>query len=641
MANEFVQPPILKDVETESNSSDIESTIDSYIEKSPITNRFRVDNPNLQPIGLQNNEKEDEDQSIRSSSPTSNMPTVVSNTTATTTPIATPNPNSHEVDFDKNDNTPSSFATARENNDQLDTDNTKPVFQPNTHGLDSNKQYLYQIDTTEHTAGSHAQTKPLDDEEFDNNSIISSYGHTDQSTSNNNNNEDLSRIPSTTSMKSTATLKNKMKRFSLGRLGSTNRQSDAGLKRNRFSLNSSLSRLALNNSSSSSIKSYKVSEDSIPRSSTSSINTTETPFWKYHILKFGKNLYLTTNPGLKHIYCRNAPGYYVDVKYPNEQDKLKKNGYTLIFRDINTVETIPNLSQGKFEENKGEKNEPIMIITKKSEREGGYMTLSISRLSKLHHNVIKHIHKLDIDQAPKFNGLSMPKKFDYKYIPIDQIGGHKRYNEVENFKNFELKDFNNTKWNIGSIPRVRISKMNRLKNKLNQDNPENVDDEEIFKFIGKKNIYFHQNYIEDSQHLKYRVNSNDPRKVYLQEHDNPKDFPPVLAMFRPCENKTRKRLLKSFKHLSFQQQQQQTLLDKKINHNSVDNDIAAGAEIRNYYKGGDGLYYMVNPNDDLPDDNKLGWITVYEDSKILGSRGMFDIVVGLTLAVGFDSSLDR
>ncbi|ODV69794.1 hypothetical protein HYPBUDRAFT_159627 [Hyphopichia burtonii NRRL Y-1933] len=559
MANEFVQPPILKDVETESNSSDIESTIDSYIEKSPITNRFRVDNPNLQPIGLQNNEKEDEDQSIRSSSPTSNMPTVVSNTTATTTPIATPNPNSHEVDFDKNDNTPSSFATARENNDQLDTDNTKPVFQPNTHGLDSNKQYLYQIDTTEHTAGSHAQTKPLDDEEFDNNSIISSYGHTDQSTSNNNNNEDLS----------------------------------------------------------------------------------QTPFWKYHILKFGKNLYLTTNPGLKHIYCRNAPGYYVDVKYPNEQDKLKKNGYTLIFRDINTVETIPNLSQGKFEENKGEKNEPIMIITKKSEREGGYMTLSISRLSKLHHNVIKHIHKLDIDQAPKFNGLSIPKKFDYKYIPIDQIGGHKRYNEVENFKNFELKDFNNTKWNIGSIPRVRISKMNRLKNKLNQDNPENVDDEEIFKFIGKKNIYFHQNYIEDSQHLKYRVNSNDPRKVYLQEHDNPKDFPPVLAMFRPCENKTRKRLLKSFKHLSFQQQQQQTLLDKKINHNSVDNDIAAGAEIRNYYKGGDGLYYMVNPNDDLPDDNKLGWITVYEDSKILGSRGMFDIVVGLTLAVGFDSSLDR
>ena len=56
------------------------------------------------------------------------------------------------------------------------------------------------------------------------------------------------------------------------------------------------------------------------------------------------------------------------------------------------------------------------------------------------------------------------------------------------------------------------------------------------------------------------------------------------------------------------------------------------------------LYYLNNTSDDLPDENKLGWITIYEDLEIFGgirNRGMFDIVVGMTLAVGYDSCLSN
>lgn len=67
-----------------------------------------------------------------------------------------------------------------------------------------------------------------------------------------------------------------------------------------------------------------------------------------------------------------------------------------------------------------------------------------------------------------------------------------------------------------------------------------------------------------------------------------------------------------------------------------------GTDTDKFYQGSDGLYYVKNTSDDLPDENKLGWITIYEDNETFGgisNRGMFDLVIGMTLAVGYDSCL--
>lgn len=530
------------DIDSDS-MSDNETTIDSYIEKSPITNKFRIENPNLQPISTRSDKR-----------------STVLSSKEKDTPI-----------FGSN-----SYHSAPHGS------NTTP------HGS-INPLYSHR------RAASHAQTVPL--------SPPSPPQDTDSQ---------LSRTSTATSV-SSRSFKDNFKRISLP---NSLANATGDMKR-------SISRLSLSRPGSSSYKADNrpaVSEN--PRGLS--------PFWKYHILKFGKNLYLTTNPGLKHIYCRNGPGYYVEVQRTKAGKNLK-DGFSLVFRDIHTVETNKQANDIP----------PIMIITKKSKVEGGYLTISVPRHSKLQNDVVRYIHSDDLTQAPVFNGLSIPKKIDPKYIPSDQIGSNRRLEDT--FRSYEFKDFNNIRWNIGSIPRVRVSKLNRMRSKLKDEK----DEQTQLKFIGKRNIYFHQNFIEKElgMYPKYSVNTDDPKKVYLQESESNYNFPPVLALFKPHESKTGKMIMKSINRTFQTNSPQISELNSyqqpnKINHKSLDHDIGAGGDIKNYYQAGDGLYYQRNPSDDVPNENKLGWITVYEDKKIFSSRGMFDIVVGLTLAVGFESCLD-
>ncbi|ODV80136.1 uncharacterized protein CANTADRAFT_33744, partial [Suhomyces tanzawaensis NRRL Y-17324] len=426
------------------------------------------------------------------------------------------------------------------------------------------------------------------------------------------------------------------------------RDSRLGYATNRFSLSSSLSRLSMSQSSHSHVYKPEASE---PRSSMASevsmmstdndFMTNQTnPFWKYHILKFGKDMYLTTNPGIKHMYCRNGPGFYVETIFP---DKLKKpkigKGFTLIFKDINGIEA-----------NKKDNRPPIMIITKKAESEGGYFTISIPKANKSSSSSNSRSSR----KSPMYNGLLLPKKISPNFIPpysnISQQALHE-------FNNYEFKDFNNCKWNVGSIPRVRSSRMNKIKSRLRKTSSTSTLNSGIntdqyndhMKFIGKKNIYFHQNYLEEGDHknpmnLLYRDTSGDPSKIYLHESNG--DFPPVLGLFRPYESKARKRLMNSLqKNRNIFQNRNSTSISTsatKISRNSLSYDLAGG-DVKNYYRGGDGLYYLSNPSDDTPDDNKLGWITIYEDKNLFSgdhNKGMFEIVVGLTLAVGFESCME-
>ena len=93
---------------------------------------------------------------------------------------------------------------------------------------------------------------------------------------------------------------------------------------------------------------------------------------------------------------------------------------------------------------------------------------------------------------------------------------------------------------------MKVSKVNKLRDKISgyYDHSHQGHHEDELKFIGKRNIYFHQNFIpQDCQAVKYK--EYEPKYVY--GHDYGKSFPPVLAMFRPYENNMRKRMIQSMK----------------------------------------------------------------------------------------------
>ncbi|CCE89017.1 Piso0_001814 [Millerozyma farinosa CBS 7064] len=385
------------------------------------------------------------------------------------------------------------------------------------------------------------------------------------------------------------------------------------LARDKFrsskSIRSSLSRLSLRDSSDASPETPSSSwskSESFPsslrdsaRSSSSSMSEqelsarqSETPFWKYHVLRFGKDYYLTTNPGLKHVYCRNGPGFYVEVV--GDQDQPQQ----LIFRDIKLFE---------------QKNESEVMRV--SRRPDGAFRIRLRSA------------KGDLKQTV-FEGDAAVQPLPSGFIPQVQ------HNPWNHFRNYSFKDPSYGLWNIGSIPRVRPSRMSKLKHRLTDD-----QEEPAFKLMGKRNIYFHRNFLDHH----YR---SHPEKVIFHDPKSP-DFPPVLALFRPNHASAKKKISTSFKSMDpFEKKArvQSSAASDKINSNLIDNDLAAGADIQNYYTGGDGLYYVENPKDDTPDNNKLGWITLYDDESVFNTKEaspMFNLVLGLSLAVGIDSSFDQ
>ncbi|EGV61670.1 hypothetical protein CANTEDRAFT_115128 [Yamadazyma tenuis ATCC 10573] len=391
---------------------------------------------------------------------------------------------------------------------------------------------------------------------------------------------------------------------------STSSIGGAGSRDSVFSRNSVYIPTLNTKNSSNSLTSSNIVSGSVADCNDGRIST---PYWKYHVLKFGKDLYLTTNPGLKHMYCRNGPGFYVEIT----NDSV--DGFTMTFKD---AETQSDKSRP-----------PIMVVQKKPKQDGGYFTATLTRSSTLKKNMIKYCPSNGKPNGnSRYNGLSLPQAIPEKYIPYDRISNLKSLvNRETNFMNYEVRDFTNMRWNIGSIPRVRISKMNKIKTRLNESQPEQ------WKFVGKRNIYFHQNYIEGGeQSLPFKT--SNPQDIYLQNSEN-NNFPPVLSMFRPHKQNFSSRVRNLNKKLNKKKGDAPEFKSEKLNTKMVDNDISEG-QLRNYYIAGDGLYYNKSPEDDLPDENKLGWLTIYED-RLLQERGMFDLVVGLTLAVGYHSNLSR
>ncbi|KAJ9111929.1 hypothetical protein QFC19_000851 [Naganishia cerealis] len=478
-------------------------------------------------------------------------------------------------------------------------------------------EYLNKLPLTSPFREQNPNLHPLDTasmketENFDN-PVNSNFDNSNSANSNSAKSSNSSNSTSSSSLRRSSTFRRLLpKSTSVGNI------SVKSTSRKRFSLNSSLSKLSLGSPHGSPARYVAANDDDIETTSISSSEKTinNVPYWKYHVLKFGKDLYLTTNPGLKHIYCRNGPSYYVEVVYPNKRQKTAKNGYTLIFKELDGVE-------------KNDAKPPIMMIYKKPEKEGGHYTLSIPQRSRLVQDSIQYSpqpHSL-------FHGIVIPKGIDSSYIPYDRIANIGRYQEL---RNYEFKDCNNINWNVGAIPRLRATTLNRLKSKVLQD-----EDDESLKLFGPRNVYFHQNYIDTRLALRSRANSLGADYLNGTTHD----FPPVLAVFRPLETKIRRKLMSKINRMLHSKLTTRGLEQNTATAGLDMNAATAGLDIKSFHSLGDGLYYQTHPVDDEPNENKMGWLTVYEDKQVFAElkyRGMFDIVVGLTLAVGFESQMEK
>lgn len=630
--------------------------IEEYLNKSPITNQFRLENPNLQPTN--SNDSKMINVGYSSLDPLVSIPP---------SPPASSKSNTDNFMDSRAHHNPSSSVESNTSNLDFDKSFNSPNITKSTHALQTPSSFL--TVSSFHTAngspsayytpgGMNATPKPTPKGQPS--STITNGGAfmttpLEKQMTNDSQFSNKSNMSTSSTLRRASSKLQKLKRFSLNRLDLSSSKMFTPTHKKFSSMSTSMNRLSISSPVANSYSrntlpmSANLRDPLYPNPSTtglglgllstpnspslrssqsnqslSSISTSKTindcnddkistPYWKYHVLKFGKDLYLSTNPSLKHMYCRNGPGFYVEI---TRDTGGRNDGFTMIFKD---AETQSNKSKP-----------PIMIIHKKPQSEGGYYTATLTKSSVLKKNTIKYLNNINESNKKVFNGLSIPQTIPEKFIPYEKISNLKRLEANEaDFKNYEFRDFNNWKWNIGSIPRVRPSRINKLKTKINDQ------DVEQWKFIGKNNTYFHQNYVDSTNPLPFK--SQEPQEIYLQNSENT-NFPPVLAMFRPHKNRFSTKV-KNFNKMLSKKMENETpsqFKPNKFSNKLIDNDITAG-EHKNYFIAGDGLYFNKSPADDLPDENKLGWLTVYED-KVFQEKGMFDLVLGLTLAVGYEST---
>lgn len=271
-------------------------------------------------------------------------------------------------------------------------------------------------------------------------------------------------------------------------------------------------------------------------------------FWKYHVLEFGKGLYLTTNPDAKHMYCRNAPGFHVEIIYPNNKngrcDSTGRSGFRLIFK--NQID-----------------GDVFLTVTKNSE---GF---EVDLLRRYFENKKGEIVSVDED----------PQSYHQRAIEIDvdELKGKYFESTLKPFR-YQVSDFNGKKWYLGSIPQFKNA--TKLKN--------------------KRFIFFHE-----------------PKKEK------------ILSCFRPQEVRKKKKLIKKFNRSVQSNSNSFFYNDDESNESGLSSRYDSV-----YYAPGDGVF-QEDPPDDSPHGEKLGWITMYDDYDTLKVPGVWEMVLGLTLAAGF------
>ncbi|GEQ66353.1 hypothetical protein JCM33374_g16 [Metschnikowia sp. JCM 33374] len=350
-------------------------------------------------------------------------------------------------------------------------------------------------------------------------------------------------------------------------------------------------------------------------------STQKQPFWKFHVIRFGTCLYLTTNPTLRHLHCRNAPGYFVRISG-------NALGYSMVFEDI-------------------ESGEAFVKIEKSSDRHSHHFTFQVHPKRAVEHGIVRHNDASDGPKEPPsmHNGENNQVDSSQAFLRQDLLAQNPLFRDLRNHDsqgqvpsqrsditpnedwseafsgalvrkpipgrllpsapvtpmvNYVGKMIDGESWSLGSLPRFRESRIN----------PNDT------KYIAKKNVYFHRNFDDIDRYFEWAI-------------------PPARAVFRECESRSKKRAMRQFNRLS---RVSSVSGSKHLPPSEV--DASPYSEISSYYKTGDGVYFDKVPADDEPDHHhKLGWVTVYEDPQAFSKRGMFDLVVALTVAIGYERNL--
>lgn len=360
-------------------------------------------------------------------------------------------------------------------------------------------------------------------------------------------------------------------------------------------------------------------------------------FWKFHIERFDPNFYLSTAPTSRHVKCRSAPGYFVRVLRDVEATR-EYSATTLLFEDI--VSGMPIIkvkcdSQSLKCEvlvHRMIQNGELITVTKGSESPNlkpSYSTnRSIRRKPPKFDSVTSKTESAP-PEASNFKLISRPssrcfnnnidflalrKPIETKFLP--EFIGHQ-----QKLINYETT-VSTGKYFVGTIPQAREYHLNFS------------DDTHSSKFIRKRQVYFHQEF-------------TDPNTCFSDI-----SLALVVAVFRPCETTTKKRILRKLHRISGNASEIGNLWSDWTDldwqrHKQISSSLewkeqqselkAALPKVKPYSQAGDGLNFDKNPIDDEPNHiHKYGWLTVY-DRKLFGASGVFDVVVALTMAASLQA----
>lgn len=292
----------------------------------------------------------------------------------------------------------------------------------------------------------------------------------------------------------------------------------------------------------------------LPLTEMSAPASSDQKFWKFHLIKFGNDMYLTTNPTPRHLHCRSFPGYYIAVSGTFLD-------YTMTFEHIETGTTY-------------------FKIRKHSTHEGEFFRYKMRRIRRLEKGRI-----VESEDGDVYENFIRREAIPEKLLPSPPDFP---------ITSYLTQDFQGKPWSVGSVPRVRESRISHRD----------------LRYIGKHSIYLHDNFRDTI-------------------HGPIIGAPPVRCMFRPSDASVTKRAMRSINKLL---KRDKTATKIK----SADLDASMFPEISYYYKAGDGLYGDPHPLDDDPDKHlKYGWLSIYED-EYLEIPGMFDLVVCLSVAIAYD-----
>lgn len=181
----------------------------------------------------------------------------------------------------------------------------------------------------------------------------------------------------------------------------------------------------------------------IAPSSTATASSTKISqsFWKYHILEIGNDLYLTTNPDERFLYCRHASGIHVQVLFPqigsNQRDITGKSGFRLVFEDESTGSVFMSVTKSQDGREFSLSGTASMM-----ERDGSIITVEDeSKTSRLLVNASKTQIK---ELKNKYYDPTPSSVTPIRYHTTQENGGKS--------------------WNIGSIPQYKLG-TSKLRNK--------------------------------------------------------------------------------------------------------------------------------------------------------------------------------